>query len=277
MKYKVLSLLTVLAMAAFAEPKLPRTPRLYVFDCGQIAGLDPNIFGFEKSQLAEVDFVVTCYLFAHPNGLLMWDTGTVPDSAFKSDGKPVKDGISTVAKPLAPQLAALGYKPEDVKYLAMSHYHSDHTANANLFAGATWIVQKAERDAMFAEKPASIMKPESYNKLKDAKALILNNDKFDVFGDGSAVIYSAPGHTPGHQVLMVKLPKSGAILLAGDLYHYPEERPAKKTPTFEFNREQSLKSREAVDKLLADSKAQMWIGHDKPTFTKGKKAPDFYE
>ena len=106
----------------------------------------------------------------------------------------------------------------------MSHYHSDHTANANAFASATWIVQKAERDFMFADKPQGIIQPAHYSALKTAKTRILNDEDFDVFGDGTVVVKSAPGHTPGHQVLFVKLPKTGPVLLAGDLYHYPEER-----------------------------------------------------
>ena len=276
---KLFPLLAAVAALAVAQtaPKPPKSPRIYVFDCGQISGLNPNLFGFEKAQLAEVDFVVTCYLVVHPKGTLMWDVGTVPDSAFKGDGQPVKEGISTVTKPLLPQLAAVGYKPADITYLAMSHYHSDHTANANLFAGSTWLVQKAERDGMFAEKPAGIIRQESYSQLKNAKTKVLNNQEMDVFGDGTVVIKPTPGHTPGHQVLYVKLKKTGGVLLAGDLYHYPEEKAAKKTPSFEFNREQSLASRAAIDQFLAKTKAQMWIGHDKPTYVTGKKSPDFYE
>ena len=92
----------------------PRSVRLYVFDCGSIKGLDPGLFGFKKGDLAETDFVVTCYLIAHPRGTLMWDVGVIPDSAFKPDGGPVTEGISTATKPLKPQLASAGYAPGDI-------------------------------------------------------------------------------------------------------------------------------------------------------------------
>src|SRR5690242_2983251 len=137
-----------------AQPKKaspPKSVRLYVFDCGSIKGLDPGLFGFKKEELATTDFAVTCYLIAHPKGTLMFDVGVIPDSAFQAGGAPVTQGVSTATKPLKPQLAALGYSPADITYFAMSHYHSDHTANANDFAASTWIVQQAERDAMFAE------------------------------------------------------------------------------------------------------------------------------
>ena len=65
--------------------------------------------------------------------------------------------------------------------------------------------------------------------------------------------------------------------MAGDLYHYPEERNSDKTPTFEFNHEQSLASRAMIEDFLKKSKAQLWIEHDLATFNKLKKAPAFYE
>ncbi len=277
-KYKLLlALLCALPAAAQKHAQPPKSVRLYVFDCGTIKGLDPAIFHFKKEELAGVDFVVTCFLVAHPKGTLMWDVGVIPDSAFKADGAPVTQGISTVTKPLLPQLAALGYTPADITYLGLSHYHSDHTANANAFAGSTWLVHPAERDAMFAEKPAGIIQQASFNQLKDSKTKILGDQDYDVFGDGTVIIKYAPGHTPGHQVLFLKLRKTGPVLVAGDLYHYPEERHSDKTPTFEFNREQSLKSRAMIEDFLVKSKAQLWIEHDMATFQKLKKAPDYYE
>lgn len=259
------------------KPAPPKTPRLYVFDCGSIKGLSPAMFGFTKEQLATTDFAVTCYLVVHPKGTLMWDVGVIPDSAFKGDGAPVTQGVSTATKPLKPQLAAIGYTPADINYLALSHYHSDHTANANDFAGATWIVEQAERDAMFAEKPAGIIQTASFSALKTAKTVILHGEDYDVFGDGTVVLKSAPGHTPGHQVLFLKLAKTGPLLLAGDLYHYSEERFTDKVPSFEFNKQQSLASRARIEEFLKKSGAQLWIEHDYLLHAKLKKAPDYYE
>jgi N-acyl homoserine lactone hydrolase len=269
--------LTLAPVVAAQKPKPPQSVRLYVFDCGSIKGLDPSLFRFKKEELAEVDFVVTCYLIAHPKGTLMWDVGVIPDSAFGSGGGPITQGISTVTKPLKPQLAAAGYSPADITFLAMSHYHSDHTANANDFASATWIVQKAERDYMFGEKPEGVIQPASYSALRNSKTIILKGEDHDVFGDETVVLKSTPGHTPGHQVLFVKLAKTGPILLAGDLYHYPEERTFKRFPTFEFNVEQSAASRAAMDEFIKKTGAALWIAHDIPTHAKLKKAPAFYD
>src|SRR5215467_6229946 len=257
----------ILCAAPAAQGKVS-SPRLYIFDCGVIKGLGVELFGFKAGEVPPRDFFVPCYLVVHPKGTLMWDVGVIPDSAFKGDGKPATDGRSTADKPLLPQLAAVGYKPSDITYLGLSHYHSDHTANANAFNGSTWLVHQTERDFMFAQKPQGIIQTSSFNKLKDAKTKILPETDYDVFGDGSAIIKYTPGHTPGHQVLLLNLKKTGPVLLAGDLYHYPEERFSDKTPTFEFNREQSLASRAAVEAFVKQSKAQLWIEHDLATFNK---------
>jgi glyoxylase-like metal-dependent hydrolase (beta-lactamase superfamily II) len=260
-----------------AAPKPPKSVRLYVFDCGSIKGLSTTRFDLKPEQVTATGFVVPCYLIVHPKGAMMWDVGVIPDSQFKADGAPVTQGISTVNKPLLPQLAALGYTPADIKYLALSHYHSDHDANANAFAGATWLVRKEDRDVMFADKPTGIIQPAHYSELRNSKTIILDKDDYDVFGDGTVVIKSAPGHTPGHQVLFLKLKKDGPLLIAGDLYHYPEEKTYNKFPDFEFNKEQSAVSRKKVDEFLQKTGAQMWIEHDQATFDKLKKAPEYYE
>ena len=267
----------VLTLTA-AQPRPPavKSVRLYVFENGSIRGLDPKLFNFTREELKEVDFTNTSYLVVHPRGTLMFDAGAIEDSHFKGAG-PVTEGILTATKPLLPQLASAGYKPSDVTYFAMSHYHSDHTANANAFAGATWIVQKAERDFMFSDNPQGIIQPAHYSALKDAKTKLLNNEDFDVFGDGTVVVKTAPGHTPGHQVLFVKLPKTGPVLLAGDLYHYPEERTTGRIPTFEFNAEQSKASRAAIEGFIKQAGAQLWIEHDIATHAKLPKPPAFVE
>jgi N-acyl homoserine lactone hydrolase len=266
-----------LVAQAQTRPAPPATPRIYIFDNGAIKGLDPKLFNFERQELKEVDFIDVSYLIVHPRGTLMFDSGEIADAELK--GGPITKGVMSADKPLLPQLAAAGYKPADVNFFALSHYHGDHTGNANEFAGATWIVQKAERDFMFAANhpEGTIIDVASFSKLKDAKTKVLNDENFDVFGDGTVVLMSAPGHTPGHQVLAVKLAKRGLVVLAGDLYHYPEERTTGRTPSFEFNAEQSKASRAKIEQFVKDNKAELWIEHDIATAAKLPKAPAFVE
>jgi N-acyl homoserine lactone hydrolase len=265
------------ASSADAQRPTPASPRIYVFENGTISGLDPALFNFKREELKQVDFVDMAYLIVHPRGTVMVDSGSLPDSHFKSDGAPVVEGVVTATKPVLPQLKAAGYEPHDITYFVLSHYHSDHTGNANAFAGSTWIVQKAERDYMFADKPEGIIQPDTYSALRNAKTKILDNEDFDIFGDGSVVVMATPGHTPGHQVVAVKLANRGTVVLAGDLYHYPEERTTGRTPTFEFAPEQSKASRARIEKYVKDSNAQLWIEHDVATHAALPKSPAYID
>jgi glyoxylase-like metal-dependent hydrolase (beta-lactamase superfamily II) len=282
MTIRTITIVLAIALATSMTPNAQTPPRatalrLYVFENGFIRGLDTKLFNLAREEVKEADFVNSSYLIVHPRGTLQFDSGGIPDSAFKADGAPVTEGVMSATKPLLPQLAAAGYKPSDIMYFALSHYHSDHTGNANAFAGATWIAQKADRDFMFGDKPEGIIQPATYSALKGAKTRILDNEELDVFGDGTVRLIPTPGHTPGHQVLLVRLPKRGPVLLAGDLYHYPEERIKGTTPTFEFNAEQSKASRAKVEALLKQTKAELWIEHDMATHAKLPKSPAFVE
>ena len=260
--------------------------RLYVFDCGTLHIADIGRFGLKRKEVVTTDLAVPSFLVVHPRGTLIWDTGAVPDSAWKATGAPVtyhvllpdsQERYVTLRKPLAQQLAEVGYSPAEITYLALSHYHYDHTANANAFAGATWLVRREERDAMFAHRPPGTTQPSTYASLRSAKTTIIKGDEHDVFCDSSVIIKWTPGHTPGHQILYLKLAKTGPVMLSGDLYHYPEERALDRVPTFEFNRSQTRSSRVAIDSFLKDTGAQLWIQHDFTGNAKLEKAPGYCE
>ena len=119
--------------------------------------------------------------------------------------------------------------------------------------------------------------PAVCSALKTSKTVIITKDEHDVFGDGTVVIKSTPGHSPDHQVLFLKLAKTGPILLSGDLYHYPEERKLNRVPTTEFNAQQTVASRAAVEEFLKKTRAQLWIQHDFTANARLKKAPEFYD
>jgi glyoxylase-like metal-dependent hydrolase (beta-lactamase superfamily II) len=210
----------------------------------------------------------------------MWDTGEIPDADFK--GNPTKQGAFAITRPLLPQLAALGYTPADISYLALSHYHGDHVANANSFAGSTWIVQDVEKTAMFAKQDAKAKgsnapNPAFFGKLENSKTILLHSEDHDVFGDGTVVIKFTPGHTPGHQSLFLKFARTGPVVLSGDLYHYPEERSLGIVPGFDFNAEQTRKSRADLEVFMKKSGAVLWIQHGTADNAKLKKAPEYYE
>ena len=278
--------LPLLASTVIACQRASPGPRLYVFDCGTLASADMSRYRLTDADVETTRMSVACFLVSHPRGVLMWDVGAVPDGAWTPTGQPsvqrltLPDGQArevTMTTPLLPQLAAAGFTPGSVTFLALSHDHWDHTANANAFAGATWLARSSEHDAMFAATPPPLTRPDTYAALRDARTIGITSDDYDVFGDGSVVIKLAPGHTPGHQVLFVKLVRTGPVVLSGDLYHYPEERTLGRIPTFEADQAQTAAARSAIDAFLQRTGAQLWIQHDLAGHAKLRKAPAFYD
>lgn len=272
--------LSALCLPAWSADSIGNGPRLYILDCGTIDPMDPTLFGLTAEEVkGDVSFVSPCYLVVHPRGTLLWDVGQIPDAQIPDDGTEVSaDTILKATRRLTTQLKELGYTPEDITYMSMSHYHADHTANANMFANtSTWIVQQPDYDVMFSGDDVGILTPDSYQDLQFSKRLILPGEDHDVFGDGTTVIKFAPGHTPGHQMLFLNLDNFGPLLLAGDLYHLPEERSLDRVPTFDADGDLTRVTRKKVEAFLTETKSQMWIQHDPPTNAKLKKAPEYYD
>src|SRR5262245_6797813 len=263
-----------------AQPRKAQPPasvRRYVFDCGKLDIPDISPYQLTRAEIATNVMSVPCFLVAHPKGTLMWDVGVVPDRSIAPGGTGTLRGYGSSTRRLETQLNEVGYAPSDVTYLSFSHFHWDHVGNANLFARATWLVRKAERDIMFSDPPSPRTEPANYSALKNSKTVIVTNDDHDVFGDGTVVLKATPGHSPAHQVLFLKLAKTGPVVVSGDLYHYPEERKFKKIPTTEFNAAETAASRAALEDFLKKTGAQLWIQHDFTANAKIKKAPEFYD
>jgi glyoxylase-like metal-dependent hydrolase (beta-lactamase superfamily II) len=266
-----------------AQP--PKTMRLYVFDCGVLnittAGVER--YHVTTTEAGETRMSVPCFLVAHPRGTLLWDAGVIPDPVVESqqgaahaDVNPTAAAV--VTRSLRSQLAEIGYAPADIKYVAISHAHIDHSANLNEFAASTWLARPAEREFMWAPNNPRVT-PSFYTALKDSRAIVtLERDEYDVFGDSQAIIKSAPGHTPGHQVLILRLAATGRVMLSGDLYHYPPERTLHRPPPDnEFSVQDSSASRLRIEEYLRRTKTALWIEHDFAANAKLKKSPAFYE
>jgi N-acyl homoserine lactone hydrolase len=259
--------------AAQPRPPSPRSLRLYVFDCATLKDRDPGAYGLTREQVGSVNMSDPCFLVVHPRGTLLWETG-LNDAVYN---RPEGGGArhDKIDKSLESQLAAIGYQPSDITYLAISHLHGDHSGNANDYARSTWIAQKAERDFMFGKNLPETVHPSEYAALKTSKTILIQGDH-DVFGDGSVMLILTPGHTPGHQSLLVKLPKTGPVILTGDLYHFPAERTRHTFPIAD-KQEQTAASRAKIEALLQKTGAQLWIQHDIIGNAKLKRSPAYYE
>jgi glyoxylase-like metal-dependent hydrolase (beta-lactamase superfamily II) len=271
------------ARAQGSKPAPVKSLRMYVFDLGNIPVDDAGLLFQPPIKVAKGGCcVIVGHLIVHPRGTLIWDTGVVPDELIGS-GKPGTEYYK--GKPFRAQLAEIGYRPEDITYVGLSHYHFDHTANTNLFKSSTWIVQDAERNAMLAAMNGTKLaggsqpEPHHYNLLKDSKTIALANmNEYDVFGDGTVVVMAAHGHTAGQQVLVVNFPKMGRIMLSGDLYHFREEREQQVLPhTLEYDKEASRLSRVRLEAWAKANNVPVWIEHDTRLYAGLKKAPAYIE
>src|SRR5262245_58619044 len=130
--------LSILAglFACRAVPLTPAAVKLYVFVWGLLKRAIPDVL--LAYGVTTTDLRVTAYLVVHPRGTLLWDTGVIPDDLIQPGG--TTEARATVRKTLRGQLVEIGYKPSDITYLALSHNHYDHSANANSFTGSTWLV-----------------------------------------------------------------------------------------------------------------------------------------
>jgi N-acyl homoserine lactone hydrolase len=245
--------------------------KLYILDCGQGTAADKSRWTPGENVGVAMETVDSCYLIHHATqGYMLWDTG-VTDALFgRPEGPPPSNGAPNWRKPktLIGQLEELGVKPSDIKYVAVSHTHPDHIGNVELFPASMLLVQKAEY-----EWPS----PLGVGRFKPEHPVTKLEGDHDVFGDGSVTILSTPGHTPGHQSLLVKLPKTGALLLSGDAVHFKDNWDNRRVPTGNFDKEKTLASMARMAEVMAKEKAQLWINHDKAQSDTLKHAPGFYD
>ena len=259
----------LIAVLALASPAFAAgLERLYVIDCGQVLAPDQSRWSPGVNVGKPIENSDNCYLIRHERGLLLWDTGYPDALADRPGGNVGPTGTSRRTKKLIDVLASLGVKPGDLRFVAISHSHGDHIGNLDKFPSATFLMQAAEYAAAFEGKPTPF--PANQPVLK------LNGDH-DVFGDGSVTILSTPGHTPGHQSLMVNLPKTGFILLSGDAVHFKDNWDNRRVPSMNVDKDQTVASMARLEALMIQHKAQLWINHDKPQSDGQKKAPDYYD
>ena len=277
-----------LSSASWAGPSGKGVDRLYVMDCGQGHATDESRWTVGVNVGKPVDISDSCYLIHHADGYFLWDTGISDAVASMPDGwlptnNPATDIHWTRAKTLESQLAAIGVKPSDIKFVGISHTHPDHIGNAELFPDVPFLIQKAEYEYYFAPGKAGIAKPPSDSRptfLKEHPVNLVQEDR-DVFGDGSVMIIYTPGHTPGHQSCLVHLQKTGWVLLSGDAVHLQENWDNRRIPYFStMPAEQKIQTQLSMQRmadLISFYHAQLWINHEKPQSDRLKHAPAFYD
>jgi glyoxylase-like metal-dependent hydrolase (beta-lactamase superfamily II) len=260
--------------AEIVKPEL----KLYTFSGGTVMVNNLELFSQDTTYQGQTkEFADPFYVISHPKGNLMWDAG-LPEMLVPMP-EPYTDpsGAFTVSRKdsVVNQLKTIGMTPDDITYLGLSHTHFDHSGHANAISNATWLVQGSEYDMITSEEIRNGENAGLYEAIKELKNVKKLNGDFDVFGDGSVIIKSMPGHTPGHQVLFLDMPENGPTLLTGDLYHLYENREHKRVPSFNFDVEQTLSSMNAFEALAKEKNAKVYLQHQKEDFNKMPKAPKY--
>ncbi|QRO02331.1 N-acyl homoserine lactonase family protein [Archangium violaceum] len=234
--------------------------RLYVLDCGRIEINDMGFFSGSGAPTGQAGtLTVPCFLIRHPQGVFLWDTG-LSDSLAQAPGADPVGNRTYVDTPLSAQLRQLGLEHADVRYVALSHLHADHAGNANAFTSSTWILQRRELEWATQTPTPLGVDATVFSAYRTAKLQLLDGDA-DVFGDGSVRIVQTPGHTPGHQSLVVRLPRAGTFVLSGDLCHTRENWRNHVVPHFSFSRPQMIESLDRAEALVKDSHGRFVVQH----------------
>jgi glyoxylase-like metal-dependent hydrolase (beta-lactamase superfamily II) len=253
--------------------------RLFVFEVGETRVADLSPWTGSTDAGRPWVFANHCYLIVHRRGVLLWDTGFADAIAALPDGLVLGAGNVRVRveRPLLGQLREAGFRASDVTHLALSHFHIDHAGNANAFASATLLVQQLEHDAAFGPHPERFgYQHDLYARLRGGQHVLLRGDH-DVFGDGSVVIVATPGHTPGHQSLLVRLANAGPLLLSGDVAHLRRNWDQRRTPASNFDRAMTVRSMARLAALLREHGARLVIHHDRGDGARLPKAPAFLD
>jgi N-acyl homoserine lactone hydrolase len=239
--------------AAFARGQSAPVVTLTRLQCGTNAA--PTDVGQRFSDTyaingLKVQLTFSCYLIKHNDDYLIWDTGN-----------PVGVAATAPKTTLVDLLGQLKLAPTQVKYVAISHYHGDHTGQAGQFPHATLLIGKGDWDVVTDPKSTTIAAPLANWATGGGKVEPVIGDK-DVFGDGTVIMLNTPGHTPGHHSLLVRLKEMGNVLITGDLSHFHENYESGGVPTFNTDRAASVASIDRFKKLATNLKATVIIQHD---------------
>ena len=254
-----------------AQGSKPGVERLYILNCGEGVAGDISRWSPGVNVGKSMDFVDNCYLIKHAPGL-----AAVGHRRRRRDRRHARwpapaDPRTTHwrrPKTLAAQLDQLGVKPSDIKYVAVSHTHPDHIGNVDACS-------RSRR--CWCRRPSTTGRRPLGPRFKPEHPVTKLEGDHDVFGDGSVTIIATPGHTPGHQSLLVKLPKTGAVLLSGDAVHFKDNWDNRRVPASNVNKDKTAASMQRMADVLAKEKAQLWINHDKAQRDGQKMSPEFYE
>ncbi|MFP4312925.1 MAG: N-acyl homoserine lactonase family protein [Alphaproteobacteria bacterium] len=250
--------------------------RLYKLDCGNIKILDANILDTSNSYAGAVTLKSSCYVIKHGEDYMLWEAGFNPQAIEKSSEE---DMFQPFIRETIPQaLEKIDLKPEDITKIGISNMHFDNIGQANLFSHATLYMGWEDYNFLFnVPLLPQGFHPEFIDEWADGKNVVIVKDKTDIFGDGRVVMIPTPGHTLGHNSLLVNLEKSGSYLLSGDLWHVQENMENNRVPDFSKNPTLNRQTGERVKNWAENNNVKVIIQHDPRHFEEIPDLPEFLD
>jgi len=287
----VVAALFLATTAVVAPAQSPPGMKMYVFSSGALT-IGKNILQ-NLGPTDNIQIPVGFFVVMHPKGNVLFDTGNndkiLTDPSYWGPFFKALNPVVTPDIAIDVQLGKIGLKPDDIKYVVVGHLHLDHGGNVGKFPNSTVIVQKDEIRNAFWPEPgtAGPYIPGDVAPLRSAmgeampnkgKMVQLTGD-MDIFGDGSVVVKRWVGHTPGSQMLLVRLPKTGPIILTSDNVYFKEnvEKNILPNVTLAYDPAGILRAYEWIRYMQATEKADFFTAHDPDAFKALKKPPEFYE
>jgi glyoxylase-like metal-dependent hydrolase (beta-lactamase superfamily II) len=261
MNWKTLLMAAALPMTATAAQAAD--VELWRLDCGSVQVKDLSIFSdtFDYRGVSRT-LTDSCYLIRHGKDYMMWDTG-LPEALLDAKQDPDAAMAPSLAKTIPAQLAEIHLEPKDIGIVGISHNHFDHLGQAADFPQARMLIGKGDIDGLRADPPpfgvdGSLAQP----WLSGGSDLDPVSGDRDVFGDGSVLMLATPGHTVDSHSLLVRLAKTGPVLLSGDTAHFEQQFENDGVPPFNVDRAESLASMARLQAMAKTLKATLVVQHD---------------
>jgi glyoxylase-like metal-dependent hydrolase (beta-lactamase superfamily II) len=281
------------SLTAIAQADSPRGMRLYLFSSGALTigkGVLQNFGPMEPPIKIPVGF----FVIKHPKGNVLFDTGNndkiIDNFDYWPKGMQGLDPVRTPDIAIDAQLRKIGLRPDDIKYVVVSHMHLDHGGNVAKFPNSTLIIQRDEINyAMWPDEPFTgpfiredawvLRAPSGSGKPNAMNMIILDKEDYDIFGDGSVVVKYSIGHTKGHQMMIVRLPKKGTTILTGDNVYFRENVDKHIPPNLVLAYDPAgiMRAYDFIRQMMATEGADYFTAHDPDAYKAARHAPEYYE
>lgn len=286
----VLALLLALFTSA-VQAQSPAGMRLYAFSSGALTVPKSFLQGGAPSTAIQVP--VGFFVVRHPKGNVLFDTGNndriITDPSYWGAFIQGLNPVRTPDVAIDTQLQKIGLRPDDIKYVVVGHMHLDHGGNVGKFTKSTLVVQKDEMKNAFWPEPGTsgpyipgdfmMLRNDPGAPLANRYSMIQLNGDLDLFNDQSVVVKRWVGHTPGSQMMIVRLPKTGTVILTSDNVYFAENVTKNLLPDISLAYDPSgiMNAYQWIREMQARENAQFFTGHDPDAWKAMKKAPDFLE